>query len=140
MVRALAFPIVPLITVLLMFAAVVISSKIVKPSSVIITGVVSLLVTFIIFLPLFSTVSTMDNRNELLSKGTHGKATVIEKKHNRNNPKQWQIKCGFTVNNRRYETSYYPDNEGVHSVGDTIDILYNKDYPRMYKLNTSWLY
>ena len=69
--------------------------------------------------------------------GIHGKAIVSNQKIDyRSNPVHYRSRCTFTVNGHRYETFYFIDDKKIYKVGDTLDILYNKDHPNMYRLDT----
>ncbi|MES2378895.1 MAG: hypothetical protein V4553_20045 [Bacteroidota bacterium] len=73
--------------------------------------------------------------NALKTNGVWGKAIVTEKKQVKTRGgKRWQIKCSFMANNQRFETLYESDNKNTYKKGDTLDIQYNKDFPKMYEL------
>jgi hypothetical protein len=46
----------------------------------------------------------------------------------------WLINCKYYVDNFEYVTYYETDEENKARIGDTLKITYNKEYPRMYKL------
>ncbi|GAA4087389.1 hypothetical protein GCM10022392_05530 [Mucilaginibacter panaciglaebae] len=75
--------------------------------------------------------------NELAANGVWGKAVVTDEKFTISriqNKINWRIKCTFTANNHRFETFYESDPKNTYKVGDTLEILYSKDFPKMYRL------
>lgn len=75
--------------------------------------------------------------NDLQANGVWGKAIVTDKKFTIltiQNKIAWRIKCSFTANNRHYETYYESDNKNIYKVGDTLQILYDHDFPKIYRL------
>jgi hypothetical protein len=118
--------VVPLLLVLVL----VLHKGIFKPYYIV-YGIVAIIVV--------RTASTIVNSeaktNELSANGVLGKAVVIDKKTViLRNEVRWQIKCSFMANNHRFETLYERDYKNTYKKGDTLEILYNKDYPKMYEL------
>ena len=86
-----------------------------------------------------ATINFNEESKELETNGVWGKAVVTDKKFiilQLRNKIKWQIKCSFTANNRYFETFYESDNKNAYKVGDTLEILYNQDFPKMYRLKT----
>ncbi len=64
----------------------------------------------------------------------NGKATesiVVDRKKSKND---WLINCRYYVNNSEYITYYYTDENDKYRIGDTLKLIYNKEFPRMYKI------
>ncbi len=65
----------------------------------------------------------------------HGKETVcivVDKKKSKN---VWLINCKYEVNNSELITYYHTDEENKYKVGDTLKLVYNKEFPTMYKID-----
>jgi hypothetical protein len=79
--------------------------------------------------------------SQLQTNGVSSKAIIIDKKQTiSRSGRYWQIKCSFTANKQRFETLYEIDPKNTCKLGDTLEILYNRDYPKMYELDTKPLY
>jgi hypothetical protein len=102
--------------------------------------IIAVLTAFIICVA-FNIIQNNKETDYLNTYGIHGKAIVSNQKIDyRSNSIHGQSRCTFTVNGRRYETLYFIDDKKIYKIGDTLDILYNQDYPKMYKLDTKRLY
>lgn len=74
-------------------------------------------------------------RVELKEKGTWTKGVVTDDHWHRGTH---NIKCAFIHNGMQYKTSYLSDNKNIYKVGDTLDIIYSKEYPKMNFLEYNW--
>lgn len=68
---------------------------------------------------------------ELNEKGKITECYVFDKKKSKND---WLINCKYVVNNSEYITYYETDEKNTSKIGDTLKIIYNKEFPRMYKI------
>lgn len=46
----------------------------------------------------------------------------------------WQIYFTYRANNRRYDAMFRRDKKPTYKAGDTLELIYDKDFPRMYRL------
>jgi hypothetical protein len=77
--------------------------------------------------------------NDLAANGVWGKAIVIDRRPTPgSNGTHPQIKCRYMVNGRSFETLYERDAKNTYKKGDTLDIQYVKDFPRMYSLKRAY--
>lgn len=70
--------------------------------------------------------------NEILK--TNGRLTeciVVSRKKSKNN---WLINCKYYVNNSEFITYSHTDQKDKYRIGDTLKLIYNKEFPRMYKI------
>ncbi|HEY9534443.1 MAG TPA: hypothetical protein VIQ77_07905 [Mucilaginibacter sp.] len=80
-------------------------------------------------------INVRDKYNDLQANGVWGTATVIAKKHYKLRGEiHWQIKCTFRADNHPFETRFESDNRNTYKIGDAIDILYDHDFPKIYRL------
>lgn len=81
--------------------------------------------------PTFGFFQKFREENELKTNGKITECYVVDRKKSKND---WLINCKYIVNNSQYITYYHTDEEKTTSIGDTLKIIYNKEYPRMYKI------
>ena len=81
--------------------------------------------------PTFGIFQKYREKKELAEKGKITECLVIDRKKSKNN---WLINCKYNVDKLEYITYYHTDEENTSSIGDTLKIRYNKEYPRMYKI------
>lgn len=65
----------------------------------------------------------------------NGKVTecfVVDRKKSKNN---WLINCKYFIKNVEFTTYYHTDVKNKYQIGDTIKLIYNKEFPRMYKID-----
>lgn len=65
----------------------------------------------------------------------NGKVTeciVVDRKKSKND---WLINCKYHVNNSEYITFYHTDEKDSYRIGDTLKLIYNEEFPRMYKID-----
>ena len=89
------------------------------------------LISFLIVVPTFIVVQHFREKKELAEKGKITMCYVMDRKKSKND---WLINCKYYVDNFEYVTYYETDEENKARIGDTLKITYNKEYPRMYKL------
>lgn len=68
---------------------------------------------------------------ELKLNGMVTNSFVVDKKWTSG---EWLINCNYFVNNTEFTTYYYTDEKDKYSIGDTVKLIYNKEFPRMYKI------
>ena len=81
--------------------------------------------------PTFGIFQNYCEKKELTEKGKITECYVIDRKKSKND---WLINCKYNVDNLEYITYYHTDKENTSRIGDTLKIKYNKEYPRMYKI------
>jgi hypothetical protein len=83
-----------------------------------------------------------DKRSDYLNAhGIHAKAIVSDQLFSyRGISRHRQIRCRYMPGNLSRQTYYFTDDKTIYKVGDTLDIVYNKDYPRMYNIDMKRLY
>jgi glucan phosphoethanolaminetransferase (alkaline phosphatase superfamily) len=69
---------------------------------------------------------------ELEINGNVTKCVVVDRKKSKND---WLINCKYYANNAEFVTYYHTDEKNKYRIGDTIQLIYNKDFPRMYKID-----
>jgi len=65
----------------------------------------------------------------------NGKVTeciVVDGKKSKND---WLINCKYHVKNSEFMTFYHTDEKDNYRIGDTLKLIYNKEFPRMYKID-----
>jgi hypothetical protein len=75
---------------------------------------------------------------DLEKNGKWTKAIVISEKYSGGKTKSMMIKCSYTIDNYTYETSFEKDKIDKYIVGDTLDLIYLKDFPKIYRLDYEW--
>ena len=89
--------------------------------------------------PTFGLFHQYSEINELKRNGVWTKAIVVEeKKSDLKGYKGWLIKSLFKVDDRTCYTTFENDEKNIYSVGDTIDIIYLPDFPKIYELRYQW--
>ena len=81
--------------------------------------------------PTFGIFQNYREKKELEKKGKITECYVIDRKKSKND---WLINCKYYVDNSEFVTYYHTDEENALSIGDTLKISYNKEYPRMYNI------
>lgn len=80
------------------------------------------------------TSAIVQNYRENIELKVNGKVTeciVIDRKSSKND---WLINCKYQVKNIEFITYYHTDEKNKYRIGDTIQLIYNKEFPRMYKI------
>ena len=77
---------------------------------------------------------------ELENKGLWIKCVVIEEKYSGGSKgnKGWLIKCIYKCDDSVYETNFKKDESNKYSIGDTLNLIYSKDFPKIYRLENEW--
>ena len=89
--------------------------------------------------PTFGLYQGYCETQELKKKGIWTKAIVTDEKYiNTKNYHGWSIQCSFIANGKRIKTSFTDDYENKYSIGDTLDIIYSKDFPKIYEIGYQW--
>lgn len=81
--------------------------------------------------PTYGLFQKYRQEKELKTNGKTTKCIVIDRKKTK---KDWLINCKYFANNTEFITYYHTDEENKYRIGDTIKLVYNKDFPRMYDL------
>ena len=64
----------------------------------------------------------------------NGKITeciVVDRKKSKND---WLINCKYYINSSEFITFYHTDEKDKYRIGDTLKLIYNDEFPRMYKI------
>jgi hypothetical protein len=69
---------------------------------------------------------------ELKVNGKSTKCIVLDRKASKND---WLINCKYQVKNIEFITYYHTDKENKYRIGDTLKLIYNTEYPRMYEID-----
>jgi hypothetical protein len=69
---------------------------------------------------------------ELKINGMVTECIVVDRKKSKND---WLINCKYYANNAEFVTYYHTDEKNKYRIGDTIELIYNKEFPRMYKID-----
>ncbi len=89
--------------------------------------------------PTFGLFHGHKETEELKHKGVWTKAIVIDEKYiNRKSHHGWVIQCSFLANGENYQTTYKNDDENKYAIGDTLDLIYSKDFPKIYEIGYQW--
>ena len=94
-------------------------------------------------LSLFFVIPTFDyfqdyrKEQALNTEGVQTKAVVSDRKFEelKNEKGNWLIKCTFTVADQQHETLYHNEDGRHYKVGDSLNITYLKDSPKVYRLD-----
>jgi len=70
--------------------------------------------------------------------GQWTKAIVINEKYSGGKTKSMMIKCTYTIEERTYETNFEKDKVDKFSIGDTLELICLKDFPKIYRLENEW--
>lgn len=82
--------------------------------------------------PTFGLFQQYREEKELKINGKTTKCIVIDRKKSKNS---WLINCQYFVNKREFTTYYHTDEKNKYQIGDTIELVYDKEFPRMYKIS-----
>lgn len=73
--------------------------------------------------------------NDLKADGVPAKAVITDVEQRTTTFQHyWQIYFSYSVNNRTYEEKFRRDKMPAYKAGDTLELIYNKSFPRMYRL------
>jgi hypothetical protein len=95
-------------------------------------------VTILIVGPTFGLYQNYKEKVELEQYGVWTKSVVVDRKHNirkGSQPQDYLIKCRYTLNGVSHETLYHNDVGNTHLIGDTIRIIYSRQFPKIYSLD-----
>ena len=81
--------------------------------------------------PTSAIVQNYRENEELKINGKVTDCIVVDRKSSKN---EWLINCKYQVENGEFTTYYHTDEENKYRIGDTIKLNYNKEFPRMYKI------
>ena len=89
--------------------------------------------------PTFGLFHQYTETNELKRNGVWSKAIVVEEKKSDSKGYQgWLIESSFKINDKTCYTTFENDEKNIYRVGDTIDIIYLPDFPKIYELSSQW--
>jgi hypothetical protein len=88
--------------------------------------------------PSFGFYHQYQEKKELEAKGIWTKCIVIDEKYSGGKIQSWLIKCTYRADNIMFKTNYENDESNQYSIGDTLDIIYSKDFPKIYRLGYEW--
>ena len=88
--------------------------------------------------PSFGYYHQYQERKELEAKGIWTKCIVIDEKYSGGKIQSWMIKCSYRADNLTFETNYENDEPNIYSTGDTLNLIYSKDFPKIYRLEYEW--
>ena len=81
------------------------------------------------------TSAIFQNYRENKALKINGKVTqciVVDKKKSKND---WLINCKYKVKNSEFMTYYHTDEKNINRIGDTLKLIYDEEFPRMYKID-----
>jgi hypothetical protein len=81
--------------------------------------------------PTFAIFQDYRENYELKVNGKITECIVIDRKPSKND---WLINCKYQVQKVEYITYFHTDEENKYRIGDTLKLIYNKEYPRMYQI------
>lgn len=88
--------------------------------------------------PTFGLFQEHREKLELQKCGVWTKAILISKVfRNDRSGKKWTAKYQYTVNQTIYQTNYH-DKKDQFTGRDTIEIIYSKEFPKIYALDYEW--
>ena len=89
--------------------------------------------------PTFGLYHNYKETEELKLKGVWTKANVIEKKYiSSKSHSGWVIQCSFNVDGKDYQTIFKDDVKNEFNYGDTLDLIYSKDFPKINEIGYLW--
>jgi len=90
--------------------------------------------------PSFGYYIGFKEKKELKKYGQWTKGVVIDKKWNKKRSQSgyWTIKCIYSVGTKKYSTDYESDRNEKFNIGDSIDLIYSTDYPKIHSLKYKW--
>ncbi|MGZ3763539.1 MAG: hypothetical protein ACXVA2_02695 [Mucilaginibacter sp.] len=89
--------------------------------------------------PTFERFQDHREKVELQKNGVWGKSIVVDRKRSTTKgSRSWVIKCKYEANDHSYETLYHDDINYLHPIGDTIKIIYSRQFPEIYALGYEW--
>ncbi|NPD48208.1 hypothetical protein [Lentimicrobium sp. S6] len=94
--------------------------------------------TPLIFGPSFGIYHGYREKQQLLKNGIWSESKVVEKKYASHRTKSWLIKCSYEVCGEIYNTSFEKDSLNQYKIGDEIEIIYLRGFPKIYRLKDEW--
>ncbi len=89
--------------------------------------------------PTFGLFQEYRDKLELQKLGTWTKAVLIDRELlGKRGREKWTAKYRYTVNKIVYQTNYHNNEQNQFAKGDTIDIIYSKEFPKIYALGYEW--
>ena len=87
----------------------------------------------------FSFYNSYREKVALRKTGLWTKCLISQKDYtDRKGFKGWTIKCTYQIDKKLYETDATNDIENKYKIGDTLDLIYLKDYPRISVVGYEW--
>jgi hypothetical protein len=129
----MVFPIIFFVIPALLFIVLIAFTKHPKMSTAIAIGSVLLIG------PTFGLFQEYRDKLELQKFGTWTKAVLIDRELlGKRGREKWTAKYQYVVNKMVYQTNYHNNEQKQFAIGDTIDIIYSKDFPKIYALGNEW--
>ena len=104
-------------------------------------GALAIILAFstpLIFGPSYGIYHGYREKQQLLENGIWTKCNVIDKKYSSHRTNSWLIKCSYTVNDKSFNTNYEKDSLNQYKIGDEIELIYLRDFPKIYRLKDEW--
>lgn len=104
-------------------------------------GALAIILAFLtplIFGPSFGVFHGYQEKQQLIKNGVWSDCKVVDKKYGSHRANSWLIKCSYEVSGKLYHTSFEKDSLNQYKVGDEIEIIYLKDFPKIYRLKDEW--
>ena len=98
-------------------------------SSIKVNGLCAL--SILIVGPTYAIFQNYRENGELKVNGKINVCIVIDRKPSKN---EWLINCKYQVENTEFITYYHTDEKNKYRIGDTMKLVYNRKFPRMYKI------
>ncbi|MFD2871237.1 hypothetical protein ACFS5N_02080 [Mucilaginibacter ximonensis] len=93
---------------------------------------------FLIYITVSIVSASIDyssSSNDLKADGVPAKAIISAVKPRTTTFQHyWQIYFTYRANNRSYDARFRRDKKPAYKAGDTLELIYDKDFPRMYRL------
>ncbi len=104
-------------------------------------GPLAILLAFLtplVFGPSFGIYHGYREKQQLLENGIWTQCRVVEKKYSSHRTNSWLIKGSYKVNGKLFHTSFEKDSLNQYDLGDEIEIIYLRDFPKIYRLKDEW--
>ncbi|WP_338761449.1 hypothetical protein WAF17_15525 [Bernardetia sp. ABR2-2B] len=92
------------------------------------------LVSTIIFGFAIAQFHDYQKEKELRMHGVKTKCFVIDRKMTYKGG-SYDIKCKYLVNGKEIKTYFHNEGKNEYKVGNTLELVYNKEFPKMYRIN-----
>ena len=99
-------------------------------SSIKVKGICAL--SILIVGPTYALFQNYRENEALRINGKVTKCIVVDRKKSKND---WLVNCKYHVKNSEFMTYYHTDKKDIYRIGDTLKLIYDTEFPRMYKID-----